>query len=166
MADMNTITESIDGTSHDFKLLEADIPTLTFRGNGTFDLSVSQGYSAFATLAEAMGYNLNAGSGYRDEPGFFGELVLPKGAGDYGFTVPTSKTLLARAAQLLPTALNPHHNLVVATLTMALKGGGLSLAAAAGQAQNIARSATSAAGKFNHVQSVLVPQILTAAAAA
>jgi hypothetical protein len=49
---------------------------------------------------------------------------------------------------------------------MALKGGGLSLQAAANAADQLTRINLSADGKLNYVQSVLTPQILNAAAAA
>ena len=96
----------------------------------------------------------------------FSELVDPNGAGDFGFTRPTGKALLARALALLADASQPWPDLVRATLTMALKGAGLTLTAAAGLADNIARSSKSSPGKFNYVQSVLTPSILAAAAAA
>ena len=52
----------------------------------------------------------------------FSELVDPNGAGDFGFTRPTGKALLARALALLADASQPWPDLVRATLTMALKG--------------------------------------------
>lgn len=169
MADMSPITASIDGVSHTFTLLEADIPGVTFH-NAREPFFVSNGadFSAFKALTDAIGINWNGSTAPSAffAMGVFTALVDPKGAGDYVWTRPTGKALLARAAVLLADARQPWPDVVRATLAVALKGAGLDLKTAAGIADNLARSSQSSPGKFSYTQSVLVPQILSAAAAA
>jgi hypothetical protein len=166
--DMNTISATIDGTAHDFRLLEADIAALTFDNVHEPVVASLTNLDLFVALADAIGVNWND----RGRPdaffarGVFSELVDPRGEGDEGLTRPSGKALLARAAALLADAGRPWPEVVRATLTMALAGGGLDLSTAAGVADNIARSSKSSSGKFNYVQSVLTPGILSAAAAA
>jgi len=163
MADMNTMTTSIANTSYDLRLLEADIATLTFSNrDGEF-----QHNDAFFALSDAIGLNWNLLGGAR-MPGLFWDMLRPKAEAhaDYSFTIPTGKTLLALAAYVLQNESHPWPELTIATLALSLKGAGLDLVTAAGRAQTIARSSPGTTGGRNYVQSVLVPQILNAAAAA
>src|SRR6266849_5358078 len=86
MGNMTPITVSVDGVSHTFTLLEADISALTFHNeHETEAASNGSDFTAFMALAAAIGINR---AGERREvdafftPGVFYQLVDPKGA-DY-----------------------------------------------------------------------------------
>jgi hypothetical protein len=72
--------------------------------------------------------------------------------------------LVAAAANFIAVQ-HPYQDAAKAVLTLSLKGGGMSLAAAGGLADRLVRSPQTSGGK-NYVGQVLVPQILNAAAAA
>jgi hypothetical protein len=172
MAEMSPIVATIDGTSCTFRLLESDIPTLTFANDNPDNPSVItsatlDAYLALVNLAGVKATDYPRDIGPFFAPNIFRLLVTPNGRGDYGFVMPTGKALLARAAVLLAN-LMPYPVVVRATLTLALKGGmSLDLKTAAGMADTISRSSSqSVPGKMSYVHQTLVPQILNAAASA
>lgn len=172
MADMTAVEATIDGVAYSFRLLEADIATLTqASGNGV---------DSFAALLAAIGYtneNLQQTDfGFALSPlvefSLFARLVDPKpvhnaqDVGDRNFVRPTGKTLLRRAAQLAADGVKPDRLLMRGILTLSLQGGGMALKPAAGASSVLAESNKTSASGAPYVASTLIPEILNAAAAA
>jgi hypothetical protein len=176
MADMSPITTTIDGASYTFKLLESDIATLTFSDPTGNTPAFNPTRIAYQSLLIAAGIDFgpsigNGPSIVREKPDSNAVTRLANSVpglfdqwSSYAVGSALSpKTQIALAGAALINRFNL--NIVKATLVISLKGGGLSLQAAANTADQLSRSCQSQ-GARPYVGQVLVPQILAAAAAA
>jgi hypothetical protein len=180
MADMDAIVVVVNGTSRTFRLLEADIPSLTYRNDGGIAANVPAGRDYIGLLrsigAEVAAYTEISTEAEDSAPGglgpaqsIFEPFIRPtlSLAANALKPRPVGKDVLTVAANYLESIGQPFQVETSAVIAISLKGGGLgTISQCGGIANAMVRNSPSAAGKFNYMQSVLAPQILRAAAAA
>jgi hypothetical protein len=166
MANMAAIVQTINAISYSFLLAESDIAVLTYEqqtGADSVRPGIDSNFYDYRSLIKAVGGKVNDyipdGYSFKARSIFepFAQTIYPRLSG---------KPLLSFVATEIEQSNSPFNLETAAVLAMALKGGGLPLNVAGGTADTLVRNSPSASGKFNLVQSILVPQILRAAAAA